>query len=115
MNSKLACSGSGSTAGNDTGILNAMPALLRLDQARSNRESVKARHIEAGVRHWRRAWIAAYLQCLGLMVIGYGLYGMSWGRSGDDAILLSALGFVVAYALPFFRLIAFFLRHADQF
>ena len=92
-----------------------MPALLSLDQLRRNRESAKARLIEEGVRRWRRTWIAAYLQCLGLMVIGYLLYGMSWSRSGDDAILLSALGFVVAYALPFFRLIGFFLRHADQF
>jgi hypothetical protein len=92
-----------------------MPVLLSLDQPRRDREIASARLVEAGTRHWRKAWLMAYLQCLALMLAGYVLYGLSWGRSGDEAVLISALGFVVAYALPFFRLIAFFLRHADQF
>ena len=92
-----------------------MPALLTLHPARRDRESANACLIEEGVRLWRRAWRGVYLQCVGLMVIGYLLYGFSWSLPGDQAILWSALGFVIAYALPFFRLIAFLLRHADQF
>jgi hypothetical protein len=92
-----------------------MPALLTLHQVRRDRESANAHLVEEGVRSWRRAWRGVYLQCVALMVIGYVLYGISWGLLGNQAILLSALGFVVAYGLPFFRLIAFFLRHADQF
>lgn len=92
-----------------------MPALLSLPQTRRDREATNGRLIEAGTRVWRRTWHVAYLQCLALLVIGYVLYGVSWGLPGEKGVLVSALGFVVAYALPFFRLIAFFLRHADQF
>lgn len=65
-----------------------MPALLSLNQSRRDREATNAHLVEEGT---------------------------SWGLPGAEGVLISALGFVVAYALPFFRLIALFLRHADQF
>lgn len=92
-----------------------MPALLTLDPVRIDRERLAADLVEAGTRHWRRAWVSAYLQCVAFTVAGLALYGLSWGLHGDPAVVVSALAFVVAYALPFFRLIAFYLRHADQF
>lgn len=92
-----------------------MAALLSLDDTRRNRELANADLAALGERSWRRAWLGAYLQCLGLVLAGYFLFGLSWAYHGDAATLISSVAFLVAYALPFFRLVAFFLRHADQF
>ncbi|HEV8600031.1 MAG TPA: hypothetical protein VGQ69_11770 [Gemmatimonadales bacterium] len=92
-----------------------MSALVTLTASRQAKESAHANEAELLERHWRRAWIHVFAQCLGLALLGYLSYGISWGLTGSGAVLLAATGFLVGYVLPFFRLLAFFLRNADQF
>jgi len=92
-----------------------MPPLLVLGPARCEKELAHAREAEGMERSWRRAWHAVFAQCIALALLGYAAYGMSWGLSGDRATIWAAGGLVVGYVLPLARLLAFFLRHADQF
>lgn len=49
-------------------------------------------------------------------MLGYAIYGVSFTTpSGETTDLLVATGFCVSYALPFFRLIFFYVKHSDQF
>ena len=67
-------------------------------------------------REWRRTWRGVFAQCVALAVIGYSIYGVSFAvRSGEQSDLIVAVSFLIAYALPFFRLVHFFVKHADQF
>jgi len=92
-----------------------MPPLLVLGPARCDKELAHARAAEAMERTWARAWHAVFAQCIGLALLGYVVYGISWGSSGDRATLLATGGFLVGYVVPLLRLLVFFLRHADQF
>jgi hypothetical protein len=92
-----------------------MGQLLSLDPVRQAAESGRAGRVEAERRAWRRSWFAVYAQCAALCGAGTLLYALSWRFTGDGAKVLSALGQVVAYALPFFRLVVFFVKNADQF
>lgn len=93
-----------------------MATLLTLDPARVAREVRHAAAAKAAADRWRLAWLRVYGQCLLLFLVGYLLYGMSWGiADGQTALLVAALSQFVAYAVPLFRLLAFYLKHADQF
>ena len=92
-----------------------MAALLSLGSARREKELAHACEAEAMESEWRRAWLSVFAQCIGLSLLGYLAYGMSWALSGDLATLLAAGSLVVGYVLPLARLLGFFLRHADQF
>jgi len=92
-----------------------MPRLLSLGPLRRQKELVHACEAEAMEQEWRRAWRRVFAQCIGLALAGYLAYGLSWGLNGDGAMVLAAASLVVGYVLPLFRLLAFFLRHADQF
>jgi len=92
-----------------------MSPLLQVDPARRAKEAARATEAEALDREWRRTWRLVYLQCMGLAVLGYVGFGVSFGFQGDTATILAAGSFVVAYVLPLLRLLVFFLRHADQF
>lgn len=92
-----------------------MPPLLRLDPARAAKELARARESEKQQRAWRRSWLRVYLECAALSLVGTLIYGSSWGATGEQGTLFSALGQVVAYALPFFRLVVFFVKNSDQF
>jgi hypothetical protein len=50
-----------------------------------------------------------------LAVLGYAGYGASFTLRGNEARVIAAASFVVAYVLPAFRLLVFFLRHAEEF
>jgi hypothetical protein len=92
-----------------------MAHLLTVDPARAEQELTRAREAEALQRIWRRRWLRVYAECIGFAAGGTLLYAASWGLPGDAGVLLSATGQVVAYGFPFFRLIFFFVRNADQF
>jgi type VI protein secretion system component VasF len=90
--------------------------LVRISRAQQEVEARRAHEVEAMRREWRRTWLQVFLQCVVLAVAGYLLYGVSWAlRSGIQSELIAAISFVIAYALPFFRLVFFFVKHADQF
>jgi hypothetical protein len=98
------------------GTLREMPPLLVLDPARRAREKARASEVEALEREWRRAWHRVFAECLGLFLLGYILYGLAFGKYAvGRAALIAAVAMVVGYAGPFFRLVTFFVRHADQF
>ncbi len=93
-----------------------MPPLLVLDPARRAKEQARASEVEALERGWRRAWHRVFAECLGLFLLGYAIYGVAFGEHPvGQAALIAAAAMVVGYVGPFFRLVAFFLRHADQF
>jgi hypothetical protein len=67
-------------------------------------------------QQWRRTWRRVFAQCVILALAGYSLYGVSWTlRSGTQSELVVAVSFAIAYVLPFFRLVFFFVKHSDQF
>lgn len=83
---------------------------------RQVRESARADRAETAMRVWRRAWHRIYLECLLYCCAGYVLYGVSFHlTSGNRAAVLVAMSFVVAYVVPLFRLMVFYLRHSDDF
>jgi fatty acid desaturase len=92
-----------------------MPALFTLSDARRAQESARAELAERAARQWRRSWRVVLVQCIGLTLLGYLGYGLSFGLTGDPARLAATGAFVVAYVVPLFRLLAFLLYHADQF
>jgi hypothetical protein len=92
-----------------------MPPLLELGPARRRQESAHASEAESLEQAWRRTWRMVFAQCFALALLGYTAYGLSWGLSGDGAAVLAAGSLLVGYVLPLCRLLAFFLRHADQF
>jgi hypothetical protein len=92
-----------------------MPPLLQVGPLRASREAARAAEADEAQIVWRRAWGRVYLQCVGLALLGYAGYGLSFGLTGDRAVLLASASFLVAYVLPLGRLLTFFLRHADQF
>lgn len=104
-----------STADRAAGILGLMPQLLSVDPARQAIELGHAAIAEAAEADWRRSWRRVYAQCIGLMLLGYACFGASWALTGRSGGLLAAGSLVIAYVLPFFRLLIFFVRHADQF
>ncbi len=90
--------------------------MVVLSEARKAVESRRAAEVEATVREWRRTWRRVFAQCVGLALGGTVLYGVSFGlTSGTDAELVAAAAFLVGYVIPFFRLVFFFVKHADQF
>jgi hypothetical protein len=90
--------------------------LVRISHAQQEVEVRHAHEVEAMRREWRRTWLRVFLQCVVLAIAGYLLYGVSWAlRSGTQSELIVAISFVIAYVLPFFRLVFFFVKHADQF
>lgn len=93
-----------------------MPPLLQVDPARQALEVRRATLAEESEATWRRAWLAVYAQCMGCFVLGYILYGVAWGMTGraQAGVVLTA-SMLVSYLLPLWRLLAFFLRHGDQF
>jgi hypothetical protein len=92
-----------------------MPPLLELGPARRRQESAHASEAESLEKAWRRSWRMVFGQCIALALLGYTAFGLSWGLRGDGAAVLAAGSLVVGYVLPLCRLLAFFLRHADQF
>ena len=92
-----------------------MPALLTISAARRAQESRRADLAELSQRQWRRSWRRVFAQCLGLALLGYLVYGVSFGLTGGSSRLFAAAAFVLGYVVPLFRLLAFFLHHADQF
>ena len=92
-----------------------MPLVI-ISPSRRSREALRATEIARGQRAWRRTWMRAYLQCLGLVVLGNAIYAASWHAADPIAIVvLQGAGFFTAYALPLVRLAGLLLRHGDQF
>ncbi|NOT09818.1 MAG: hypothetical protein HOP28_16620 [Gemmatimonadales bacterium] len=93
-----------------------MATLLTLDPVRVAREVRHAAAAFAAADRWRLAWLRVYAQCLLCFLAGYVMYGMSWGASDPTTVsILVSLSQFVAYAVPLFRLLSFYLKHADQF
>ena len=90
--------------------------LVTISAAQQSLELRRSQSAEAMRREWRRTWRGVFAQCVALAVIGYSIYGVSFAvRSGEQSDLIVAVSFLIAYALPFFRLVHFFVKHADQF
>ena len=90
--------------------------LVTISTARQSVELRRSQVAETMRREWRRIWRRVFAQCVVLSVIGYSIYGVSFAvRSGEQSDLIVAASFLVAYVFPFFRLVHFFVTHADQF
>lgn len=93
-----------------------MSPLVVVDPFRQAAERRRAQLADTARSQWRRSWRRVYAQCIALFVLGAGLYGASWGLTdrGQVGAALAA-SVVVSYVLPLARLLAFFLRHSEQF
>jgi hypothetical protein len=90
--------------------------LLFLDPLRRARECAPAAVGVPTARAWRRSWRRVYVECILYFCAGYVLYGASFNMpNGDRAAVLVGLSFVVYYVVPLFRLLLFYLSHADDF
>lgn len=90
--------------------------LVTISPAQQSVELRRSQLAETMRREWRRTWQGVYAQCIVLVLIGYSTYGLSLAvRSGEQSGLIVAVSFVIAYVLPFFRLVHFFVKHSDQF
>jgi len=90
--------------------------LLTIEPYRQTKELQRAREVEEQARSWRRTWRRVFAECVALAMLGYAIYGASFAtQSGEVSDLIVAISFCVSYALPFFRLVFFYVKHSDQF
>jgi len=93
-----------------------MPPLVVVDPVRQAAERRRTQLAETTWAEWRRSWRRAYAQCIALFALGAVLFAASWGltdRGQIGAVLAGSV--LVSYVLPLARLLAFFLRHSEQF
>lgn len=90
--------------------------LLGLDPGRVALESRRAAEQEAARLGYDRKRKRLFWQCVALSLSGVPVYALSWRFTDPLQINLAiAGGFVLSYALPFFRWLVYHVRNAEEF
>jgi hypothetical protein len=93
-----------------------MTPLVVVDPSRQAAERRQAELADAAWSQWRRSWRRVYAQCIVLFALGAVLFAASWGLTDRAQVgVVLAGSVIVSYVLPLARLLAFFLRHSEQF
>ena len=90
--------------------------LLGLDSDRVATEARRAAEKEAAQLAYDRKCRRVFWQCMALTLTGVPVYALSWRFTDPLQIDLAiAGGFVLSYALPFFRWLAYHVRNSEEF
>jgi len=93
-----------------------VPRLLDLPPEQQEKEARRAAEQEAAVRETARAHLRVFKQCILLTFLGVPVYAYSWRLSDPHASeLTAALAFLVSYAAPFFRWLAYQVSQSESF
>jgi hypothetical protein len=92
------------------------PPLLKLEPDRIATEERRAREREVAEQAFERARHRMLWQCVALSFAGVPCYAWSWHLTEPREVnLFVATGFVVSYALPFFRWLGYHVRTSEEF
>ena len=90
--------------------------LLELDPERIAAEARRAREKEEATQAFERTRRRMLWQCVALSFAGVPFYAWSWRITDTRQVnLLVAAGFVISYAIPFFRWLAYHIRTSEEF
>lgn len=90
--------------------------LLFLPADRTAAEGRRAREREEAIGHIERSRRRLMWQCVGLTFCGIPFYAWSWHLVDPrEAALYAAVGFVLSYAIPFFRWLAWLVATSEEF
>ena len=90
--------------------------LLGLEPGRMAVESRRAAEQEQARLAYERIRKRVFWQCVGLTLSGIPIYALSWRFTDPLQVDLAiAGGFVLSYALPFFRWLAYHVRNSEEF
>jgi hypothetical protein len=90
--------------------------LLELDPGRVAVESRRAAEQEESRLGYDRQRKRVFWQCVALSLTGVPVYVLSWQFTEPLKIDLAiAGGFFLSYALPFFRWLAYHVKHSEEF
>jgi hypothetical protein len=90
--------------------------LLELDPGRVAVESRRAAEQEEARLGYERQRKRVFWQCVALSLTGVPVYVLSWQFTEPLKIDLAiAGGFFLSYALPFFRWLAYHVKHSEEF
>jgi hypothetical protein len=92
------------------------PPLLKLEPDRIATEERRAREKEVAEQAFERARHRMLWQCVALSFAGVPFYAWSWHLTEPREVnLFVATGFVISYALPFFRWLAYHIKTSEEF
>lgn len=90
--------------------------LLELDSGRVDAETRRSREQEEARLGYERQRRRVFWQCVALTLTGVPVYALSWRFTDPLKIDLAITGgFVLSYALPYFRWLAYHVRNSEEF